>query len=390
MSIESYADTFFYNLLAAVEANLGRIVGTSFYDYDVSVFVSSNMTPIGCPVLLIDLNENEQPFYSKVSADMGAHGSGGKIIEFDPVPPPSTYLLIVGARQAVESTPYARGGGTGVTTEAGLVDLQNLVRAVTLVDFEGSYPYEDTDKVVETGCTYNKVVTKFRDFYIIDSNALGGQAVTFGHNSNPLFTDGTCPGVACIEVSTAGDVAGIAGFACKAFEGGSNFRVKQGMRFWIEEENTEDDEIQVSIGFTNGKDGFVDGDGSTKFMPGNSVHYNYNVPRHADGSHLVEQILTSDSQGAGPATWTTIPVVSTVKWPKAGRWVSVDMYYDLTPDLGQLTLSGTAPLTIGAGFNYYGPDPVIEIIPMIYVKKKKGNKPMKVYVDYIYYGVEPE
>lgn len=392
MAIETYADTFFSNLFAYVQANLAREVGVSFYDFGTFEFVAFAYPPLGCPILLIDLNEVQSPFYSKVSGVVGAHASGGTSIEFDPVPPASSYLMLTGVRQATEATPYAKAGGTGVTTEAGLVDLESQIRAITFVDFEGAYTYSDVDKNSENGATTVQVVTKFRDFYIIDFANTGGQRVTFGHNSNSLFSDGTCPGVACIEVIDVGDIAAIAGYACRSYEGAfENFRVKQGLRFWIDSENTDDDEIQISIGFTNGKDGYVDGDGPIRFMPGNSFHYNYNEPRHADGSHLIEQILTSDASGAGPSVWTVIPFTNVAKWPKTGRWISVDMYYDNSTDTGQCSITGSSSsFNLGNSTTYYGPDPVRDIIPMIFVKKKKGNKSMKVYVDYIYYGVVPE
>ncbi len=66
------------------------------------------------------------------------------------------------------------------------------------------------------------------------------------------------------------------------------------------------------------------------------------------------------------------------------------MYYDRITDTGAANLTGVyGDINIGMSLEYFGADPVGDLLPMILVKKKKGNKSMKVYVDYIYYGTEP-
>ncbi len=388
MAIESYADTFLADMLSRVQSNLERRVGSVFWEDNGSVFVAFATLPVGTPVILID---DAFGVYATITGVTGGHSSGGSVIDFDPIPTSGNYIMVGPVMQETVAAPYVKAGTTKVTTEAGLIEKEDSKPEMCFVDFEGSYLYGVADRGTQYGCPVNPVVTKFRDFYIMDSSTDPSRIlVTFDHNTNPLFCDGTCPGVACIEVTSPNDDAAIAGYMCKGYLGTTYYRIKQGFRFWIDSENDETDEIQVSIGFTNGKDGYVDGDGPLMFMPGFSFHYNYKLPRDADGRYPIEVIETSDSMGAGPALWTQFPAAEAGKWPSAGRWISVDMYYDRQTDTGQVTFNGiTAPISIGKAFEYFGPGAIDEILPMLYVKKKRGSRPMKVYVDYLYYGTEP-
>ncbi len=391
MALEGYAELFFSEMLSNVKSNLIRREGEAFYDPSTAEWVMLTPLPVGTPVaaLRLPLSSEVVPIYTKIIDNATGHSSGGYVVTFDPVLVYTDYnYLIVGPTvQENTAAPYMGSGNTGCTNLTDLITREDIAPETCFVDFEGSYDYSDADRAVEGGCVYD-TVTKFRDFYIIDSVSNPTEPrVTFGHNSNPSFCDGTCPGVACIEVIDTGDQVGLAGYMSKGHLGSENFRIKQGIRFWIDSENNDTDEIQVSIGFTCAKDGYVEYAGFTQFMPGISFHYNYTLPRNTDGSYPVEVRHVSDFSGSA---WESWPAGDAGKWLAAGSWLTLDMYYDRITDTGAANLTGVyGDINIGMSLEYFGADPVGDLLPMILVKKKKGNKSMKVYVDYIYYGTEP-
>lgn len=199
----------------------------------------------------------------------------------------------------------------------------------------------------------------------------GKAQVSFDGNQVEMFADGNSPGIAVMQVTNPGDEAQIIG------KGVSNISSSACARFRIFiPEFEEGEEVEIFLGQANGPGGTYQG---------SWICFNHRYPRDSKGYFLEGRYQSAIS---GPSyLLQTFPPSSGNYWAQ-GRWLLVaHERYEATPasyvgfiedDTANFYAEAAMPNFTGSSGSECP-----HSFPAVYVRKKRGSKPARVYLDYI-------
>ena len=275
----------------------------------------------------------------------------------------SWVVTLGGAWEELTSAPYAGIGSVPYTTvEAvkanALVGYPNVRLAPYFEDFCGYFPTAVLDPA---GSTY---FVKDLRFY-----TSGEATVTFNGNQLELFADSRCPGVAVLTCTATDDCVGLAGPGTAEYLDG----FKGSFRVYIPD-TPETDDVQIGLGL-----GSLDSYTLSEVV---GVFLAYNYLEHGSYENRKLEAVYNSEYSGNRSKVSNNP--NGLHWP-LDRWLTVSVTSDssafvgtIYDDTGEYYETFNMPAFTGVEGS-----PVTVLHPFVLVRKSKGSKPFKLYLDYI-------